>query len=88
MKDLGLCAITVKKYKTHSNKKVVEDLENVLKRNFTATFINEKWVGDIIYIHTIKYGWCYLASVLDLHSKKIIGYAFAKRMTNDLLVRL
>ena len=51
-------------------------MENVLKRDFTTTSINEKWVGDITYIHTIKDGWCYLASVLDLHSKKIIGYAF------------
>ncbi|NLK23308.1 MAG: IS3 family transposase [Clostridiales bacterium] len=60
-------------------------MENVLKRDFTTTSINEKWVGDITYIHTIKYGWCYLASVLDLHSKKIIGYAFGKRMTNELV---
>lgn len=87
MAELGLCAITVKKYKLHSNKKVVEGLENVLKRNFTTTSINEKWVGDITYIHTIKDGWCYLASVLDLHLKKIIVYAFGKRMTNDLIIK-
>lgn len=79
MKELGLCAITVKKYKPHSSKKMSEDLKNVLKRDFSTTSINEKWVGDITYIHTIKDGWCYLASVLDLHSKKIIGYAFWKK---------
>ena len=45
-------------------------LENVLKRDFTTTYINEKWVGDITYIHTSRDVWCYLASVLDLHSKK------------------
>ena len=84
MTKLNLCAVTVKKYKPHSSKKVVEDLENVLKRDFTTTHINEKWVGDITYIHTSRDGWCYLASVLDLHSKKIIGYAFGKRMINDL----
>ena len=84
MTELGLCAITVKKYKPHSSKKVAEGLENVLKRDFTTTSINEKWVGDITYIHTSRDGWCYLASVLDLHSKKIIGYAFGKRMINDL----
>ncbi|MBE6070437.1 MAG: hypothetical protein E7208_00580 [Clostridium butyricum] len=39
------------------------------------------------YIYTIKYGWCYLASVLDLHSKKIIGYASGKRITNDLSIK-
>ena len=86
--ELGLCAVTVKKYKPHSNKKVAEGLENVLKRNFSTTSINEKWVGDITYIHTIKDGWCYLASVLDLHSKKIIGYAFGKRMTNNFVIKL
>ncbi|MDR5588391.1 hypothetical protein RGC78_13020, partial [Clostridium sp. 5N-1] len=47
MTELSLCAITVKKYKPHSSKKVVEDLENVLKRDFTTSSINEKWVGDI-----------------------------------------
>ena len=87
MTELGLRAVTVKKYKPHSNKKVAEGLENVLKKDFTTTSINEKWVGDITYIHTIKDGWCYLASVLDLHSKKIIGYAFGKRMTNTLVVK-
>ena len=87
MTELGLCAVTVKKYKPHSSKKVAEDLENVLKRDFTTTSINEKWVGDITYIYTIKDGWCYLASVLDLYSKKIIGYAFDQRMTNDLVVK-
>ena len=59
-----------KKYRPHLNKKVAEDLENVLKRGFTTTCINEKLVGDITYIHTSRDGWCYLASVLDLHSKK------------------
>ena len=87
MTELNLCAITVKKYKPYSSKKVIEGLENVLKRDFTTTSINEKWVGDITYIHSIKDGWCYLASVLDLYSKKIIGYAFGQRMTNNLVVK-
>ena len=87
MSELGLYAITVKKYKPHSNKKVKDDLENVLKRDFTTTSINQKWVGDITYIHTTQDGWCYLASVLDLYSKKIIGYAFGKKMTDDLVIK-
>ena len=73
--------------KPHSSKKVIEGLENVLKRDLTTTSINEKWVGDITYIHTIKDGWCYLTSVLDLHSKKIIGYTFGKRITNNLVAK-
>ncbi len=47
--------------------------------------INEKWVGDITYIHTLGHGWCYLASVLDLHTKKVIGYSFSRSMTVDLV---
>ena len=54
MTELGLCAITVKKYKPHSSKKVAEGLENVLKRDFTTTSINEKWVGDITYMKLCK----------------------------------
>jgi len=54
MNELGICAVTVKKYKPHSSKKVAEGLEKVLKRDFTTTSINEKWVGAITYIHTIK----------------------------------
>ena len=44
MSELGIYAITVKKYKPHSNKKVKDGLEKVLKRDFTTTFINQKWV--------------------------------------------
>lgn len=87
MCELGLTAVTVKKFKPHSNKNIVDDLENVLQRDFTTTSINQKWVGDITYIHTLKDGWCYLASVLILHSKKIIGYAFGRRMTDDLVIK-
>ena len=81
MTKLNLCAVTVKKYKPHSSKKVVEDLENVLKRNFTTTYINEKLVGDITYIHTSRDGWCYLASVLNLHCKEFnIIQSFSKKV--------
>lgn len=47
----------------------------------------EKWVGDIPYIHTLKHGWCYLASVMDLHSKKIVGYSFGRTMTTELIIK-
>ena len=43
-------------------------------------------VGNIPYIHTMKDDLCYLASVLDLYSKKIIDYAFVKKLTNDLVI--
>lgn len=70
MSKLGIKSIIIKKYRPTSSKKRIEDQENVLKRDFSTTTINEKWVTDITYIHTIKDGWCYLASVMDLYSRK------------------
>ena len=81
MIKLNLCVVTVKKYKPHSSKKVVKNLENVLKRDFTTTYINKKWVGDITYLHTSRDGWCYLASVLYLHCKEFnIIQSFSKKV--------
>ncbi|WP_420829656.1 DDE-type integrase/transposase/recombinase [Crassaminicella indica] len=37
--------------------------------------MNQKWVTDITYIYTIKDSWCYLASIMDLYTRKIIGYS-------------
>ena len=87
MNDLGIKSIVCKKYKPHSSKAKVEERENILKRDFSTTTINEKWVTDITYIHTLGDGWCYLATVMDLHSRKIIGYAFDKVMDTDLAIR-
>ncbi len=57
---------------------------NLLARNFTAERPNEKWLSDITYIPTAE-GWLYLAGVMDLYSRKIVGWAMAKRMTSDLV---
>src|SRR5690606_7199738 len=60
--------------------------ENVLNQDFHTTTINEKWVADITYIHTLRDGWCYLASVLDLHTKKVVGYKFSRTMTTEIVL--
>jgi transposase InsO family protein len=57
---------------------------NLLNRNFKAERPNEKWVSDITYIPTAE-GWLYLAGVMDLYSRKIVGWAMAKRMTSALV---
>ncbi len=54
--------------------------ENLLKRDFSTTKINEKWVSDLTSIHTIRDGWCYLASIMDLATNKMIGWRFSKTM--------
>lgn len=87
MKKTNLRSVILKKYKPYSKKVKIEERTNILKRDFSTKDINEKWTGDITYIHTIKDGWCYLASVMDLHTRKIIGYSFGKKMTTDLAIK-
>lgn len=85
MQRQGLRSVVVKKYNHKANQgKVPDDKENVLNRNFKAETINQKWVTDITYIHVLKEGWTYLASVMDLYDRKIIGYAYGKHMTAEL----
>ena len=52
---------------------------NRLHRNFTADRPNEKWVADITYIPT-RQGWLYLAVVMDLYARKVVGWAMSPRM--------
>lgn len=59
--------------------------DNLLKRNFTASKPNEKWVSDITYIKVEK-GFVYLAVVMDLFSRKIIGWSLDTTMTNQLII--
>ena len=87
MKKLEIKSVIIKKYRPASSKGKIEEQENILNRDFNATTINEKWVTDITYIHTIKDGWCYLASVMDLYSRKIIGYAMSKSIDTTLALQ-
>jgi len=58
--------------------------ENLLNREFEAEKPNQKWVGDITYIPTEE-GWLYLAGVLDLYSRKIVGWAMSNLIDADLV---
>lgn len=57
---------------------------DLIGRAFTATRPNEKWCGDITYIKTFN-GWAYLATVIDLHSRKVVGWAIADHMRTSLV---
>jgi transposase InsO family protein len=87
MKKLGIRSIVVKKYRPHNTKKIYDKGENLLKRDFSTTKINQKWVADITYIHTLRDGWTYLASILDLHTQKIVGYSFSKTMDTTIVLK-
>ena len=84
MKKLGLTVISPKRFKaTTDSKHKYPVAPNVLNREFNVTRPNSAWVVDITYIWT-KEGWLYLAAVLDLYSRRIVGWAIEKRMTADL----
>jgi len=57
---------------------------NLLAQDFTATTTNEKWVADITYIDTCE-GWLYLAAILDVYSRKIVGWSMSKRLQTSLV---
>ena len=56
---------------------------NILQRDFSAEAPNKKWVADITYIATQE-GWLYLATILDLFSRRVVGWAMSPRITSDL----
>lgn len=87
MKELDIHSIVVKKFRYHTSKTSPDERENILNRDFKTTGINQKWCTDITYIHTLKDGWTYLASVMDFHSRKIIGYAYGTSMTAELALK-
>ena len=62
MRKANIKSIIVKKFRPTPSKEKVVERENILQRDFTTNALNEKWVSDITYIHTLRHGWCYLAS--------------------------
>ena len=59
---------------------------SLLDRDFHVPETNQKWAGNISYIWT-REGWLYLAVILDLHSRCVIGWAVSNRMKRDLAIR-
>ena len=88
MKSLGLRSITIKKYNHAGTSKYDEQKEypNLLEQDFNSEKPSEKWVGDITYIYTYETGWTYLAIVMDLFDLKVVGWAYGKNMTDDLVI--
>lgn len=85
MKKLGLRAKGKKKFKiTTDSKHNLPVAENLLNRDFTTTAPNQKWVSDITYIWTDE-GWLYLATVIDLYSRAVIGWSIQPTMTRELV---
>jgi putative transposase len=85
MQNMGLKAIAKRKFKATTDSEHSKPIyDNVLNRDFNTTGINQKWCSDITYIRTNE-GWLYLAVVIDLHSRAIIGWSMDKTMKQELV---
>ena len=84
MKAEGLRGKSKRKFKTTTNSNHQHPkAENLVQQNFDVATPNALWASDITYIATAE-GWLYLAVTLDLFSRKVIGWAFSERLTDDL----
>ena len=87
MRDNGIVVERTRKFKaTTDSDHRFNIAPNLLDRDFTADRPNQKWAGDISYIWTCE-GWLYLAVILDLHSRRVIGWAVSNRIKRDLAIR-
>lgn len=86
MKDEEIRSRTRKKFKATTNSDHEKPIyPNILNQDFTTTSPGEVWVSDITYVWTSE-GWLYLASVMDLYSRKIIGFHMGSRLTKELVL--
>jgi transposase InsO family protein len=85
MNKHSIAAKIFRKYRNTTNSEhQKEKSQNILGREFRRQKSNEVWTGDITYIRTQE-GWLYLAAVLDIYSRKVIGWQTDKNLNSDLV---
>jgi len=85
MHKIGLYSCVRRKFVvTTDSDHALKVADNLLGRNFTASAVNQKWAADITYIPT-KIGWLYLAVVMDLFSRKIVGWSMSENIDSKLV---
>jgi len=85
MREIGLFSRIKRKFVVTTNSNhTLAIAENILNRNFTADRPNRKWAADITYIPT-KMGWLYLAVVMDLFSRRIVGWSMSDTIDSQLV---
>lgn len=86
MRTAGLQGIPKRRFRrTTTSDHTLPVAPNRLKQDFTATAPNQRWVADITYIRTGE-GWLYLAVILDLYSRKVVGWATSARLHRDVVM--
>ena len=87
MRKLGLVVKQRVAYKVTTKRELTHAVApNRVNMNFNPTRPNQFWAGDITYLKTGE-GWMYLSIVMDLYSRRIIGWAISSRMTTDLILQ-
>ena len=87
MRELGLYGCPKKRYKvTTDSRHNLLVADNHIARDFTATAPNQRWVADITFIDT-REGWLYLAVIMDLYSRAIVGWSMSTRITRHLVMQ-
>ncbi|MDF4691194.1 IS3 family transposase [Vibrio parahaemolyticus] len=85
MKRQDLTPKAARKFKcTTDSKRKMPVAPNLLAQDFTATAPNQKWAGDITYLATSE-GWLYLAVIIDLYSRQVIGWSMDTKMMATLV---
>ena len=86
MAQLGIQARRKRKFKaTTDSKHSLPIAQNLLARNFTTNEPDQAWVADMTYIWTAE-GWLYLAVIIDLFSRKVVGWSMADHMRTELVL--
>jgi putative transposase len=86
MSELDIQAVAKKNYKATTDSSHSKPVAgNHLNRDFTPDKPNKYWVADITHIPTAE-GWLYLATIMDLYSRKIIGWSLRERLTKELVI--
>jgi putative transposase len=86
MKEMGLCSIYRRKYRTTTDSKHSHPVaDNLLQRNFTTDGPDKVWVSDITYIRTTR-NWLYLTVFIDLFSRMVVGWSLSSSLSAEMVL--
>jgi len=87
MKTAGIAVRPLRRFVTTTQSDHDQPIApNILQQEFSATAANQRWVTDITYIPTDE-GWLFLAAIMDLHSRRIVGWAMQPTMHRSLVLK-
>lgn len=87
MRGIGLAGLRLRRrHRTTISDPAAAKAADLIGRDFTAPATNQRYVGDITYLPVGERGFLYLATVIDLHSRRLAGYAIADHMRTDLVI--